>query len=333
VLIWIFTFEQEYGYLVINWEKKVHFEKLPQWMGKELVEWTRKISKFYFNANSVKLVDYDVGQQERDYEKIKDFFSKAALPGISGMTELMVCKSLEMTDIPHNLLVVDDNFIASSVPVCNVLSPEYFLLHNNTHIIGSEFSIQAWIPVDEENRTIQMGYARIEPILNSFDAEIVTSHYPENPLYGDINIFLAHGVRKLGGFKAVRTSDAPLSSILQPSKVFGKGSIAVLFICNAGSVVEDTYAMQVTSLATRLLKSDYHAVVAPYWPYDVSMSDRWLSVFLDSLKRGDFVNQAVFKANKGLAKYDEDSSTVYLAPEGQFAMHLYGNPNVRIDIK
>lgn len=330
VFVWLFFYEDQYGYILVDEKKKISIKLLSHWMGDELITWTRNISKFYFNSSSIKTIDYDLSRQEKDYADCLKFFLPASITLPVDTKELLICRSLDMQDIPNNLFVSNNEFAAAKLPVCNTLSPEYFSAHNNEQLLPADYSIRAWIPTDDNNFTVQMGFSLLEPILNEYEAHIETSKYPEQPPEGDINVFLAHGIRKLGGFKTVRTSDDPTTSILSPSKVFGKGSIAVLFICNSGSVAEDLYAMQVTSFATHLLKTDYSAVVASYWPFDVTMSQRWLKSFLKSIDAGDYVSQAVFNANKKLAEYDESTSTLYLAPAGQFAMHLYGNPNIRI---
>ncbi len=330
LLIWMFRYDTRYGFLMLNDKKEISVHQFSIWMEKELTEWTKNISSFYFNSSRKKLIDYDLSEQIKDYKNCLAFFSYTAIRFQQNITELLICNSIEMTDMPHNLLVRGNDFIAAQIPVCNVLSPAYFISNNIEIHLPNLYKLSAWIPTEEGNLQIQWGYSLLEPLLNKYNAETKTSHYPDSPLNGDINIFLAHGVREFGGFKAVRTSNDPRSSILHPAKVFGKGTVAVLFICNAGSLTEDTYAIQVVSLSTQLLKLGYKAVVASFWPYDVTMSYRWLRIFLESLDAGLNINQAVFHANNKLAEYDIETSNLFYAPAGRFAMHLYGNPNIRI---
>jgi len=62
------------------------------------------------------------------------------------------------------------------------------------------------------------------------------------------------------------------------------------------------------------------------------MSGIWLQAFLTSFNAGATINLSVFSANSKLASYDEATSQLFYAPQGRFAMHLYGNPNIRVEI-
>lgn len=112
--------------------------------------------------------------------------------------------------------------------------------------------------------------------------------------------------------------------------MFGKGEVAILFICNSGVSNEDFFANGVTSLCYDILNLGYKAVVAPFWRLETSIPSYWYKEFIKSFKKGYKLSNAVHLANLSLADYKEEISTGFVAPEGQLAMHIYGNPNIRI---
>lgn len=332
VLLWIFRADMENICLMIDANRHIAIFRLPQWNNSKLIEWTFNIRNFHWNANNEK--NYDLRLQEADHDSLIQFFSFTSLTDILLTTcnEILICFSTELSMMPHNLMVAGNQFLEEKYAVCNILSIENFLHHQNDILLPRNYTSAGWIPIVDKNETVSMGYDKLEPLLTQRGAVIQTSRYPETPLQADVNVFLAHGIREFAGFRFVRTSDDKSSAIVQPSRVFGKGKIAVLFICNSGSSVEDAFGHQVISLSAELLKAGYKAVIAPFWPYDVSMSGRWLKAFLCHLDEGYTVNESVYHANKELSQYDESTSESFFAPQGCLAMHLYGNPNIKVNL-
>ena len=330
LLVWIFNYDEVEACLFIDANKHVSVSLIKTPIRRDLRGWTENISGFYFNAKELSSAEYDFTAQEADYARTLAFFAKASIPYPGKYSELLVCCSTELATMPHNLLVGDKDFIASGKPVANVISLEYFARHNAPVTIPVPFQVEAWIPTDDGNLQIAWGHALLEEDLAKFHSSVQTKRYPDGPLHGDINIFLAHGIRESAGFKFVQSGNDAETSIIYPSHIFGSGIIAILFICNSGSSEDDLYANQIVSFSADLLKSGYRAVISSFWPYDVTMSRRWFTVFMETMVAGSSINQAVWTANNRLADYDKTTSQAYYAPAGRFAMHLYGNPNITI---
>ena len=327
-LLWLFEFKHKVGYLMIDHLKNIKIGMLPVWDIRESKVWASNLTEFYFNSKGRS--DYDLSAQEADYNKCLKDLAFTTLPRVE-TEELLICSSPELMEIPHQLFISGDDFVTSSTPICNVLSIEYIMEHGNLLHLPKTYRTEAWIPTDDGNSVVSWGYELLLPVLTKSKAAIDTGSRPAKRLQGDLNIFLAHGIRDFSGFKAVRTNDSSESSIFYPSSVFGKGTLAILFICNSGSSVEKLYARQIISFSGELLKAGYSAVIAPCWPYDVTMSRRWLTTFLTSFNEGISLNRSVFLANNSLAAYDEANSNQFFAPQGRFAMHLFGNPNITVD--
>jgi hypothetical protein len=322
VLLWIFRYDDKAACLTIDADHVIDVRQLINWNQKKLNAWIDNIKNFYFSGKQ----DYDGNMQEHDYNAlINDFqFAKIVLP--PDTQRVFYCSSVDV-NIPPHLLINNNDFIGALMPVSNVLSIQRFLEHHQEEKL-SRFNIDAWVPADDANPTISWGLHKLAPVFERYNVKVQTQRYPEVPLAGSINVFLAHGIRDKFGFKVVKTNEENEHLILDAGKVFGKGELAMLFICNSGSFTDDLYATQLTTFAGDLLKSGYKVVVAPYWPYDVTMSGRWLSAFLESFESGKRVDEAVFLANSVMANYDEETSTQFYAPAGMLAMHVYGNPNL-----
>jgi len=331
LLVWVFKYDQKEACLFIDAEKRISVSSFESPIHRDLLEWTKSISRFYFNQKDLPLVEYDLTAQENDYKQTLTFFSKTRLDYPGDFDELLVCTSTELAKMPHNLWVGKKDFIAAQKPVANVISLEYFARYSALVPIPVSFRMEAWIPTDDGNSQISWGYDLLFEEMEKYHVSIHTKRYPDRPLQGDINVFLAHGIRESLGFKFVRSGDRTDTSIIHPSGVFGVGTIAILFICNTGSAEDALYANQIISFSADLLKSGYKAVISSFWPYDVTMCRRWFTAFMGSLVGGSIVNMAVFQANSQLAVYDEEASQAFYAPAGRFAMHLYGNPNIQLE--
>ena len=329
LFVWLFNHHTKVYALTISSSKELDLVMLNNWNIKSMDEWIGNLQSFYFNCE--KKSYYDVGEQESDHEKLLREIGFALLNVNQEFDELLVTSSLDLSGFPANLLIQESNFIACSKPVSNVISVEWMTKFGHKIKIKHNWSSSAWLPIEDGDGTVNWGYDKISLILNDLGATIHISHYPKSEINTDVNIFLAHGALETSGFKAIYTNDEGESAILYPKAVFGSGTIAILFICNSGSAKDDFYSNSVTSFSIELLKDDYNTVIAPFWPFDVAISPIWLKEFTAVFNGGMSVSQAVYLANQKVSKYDEKSSSCYLAPQGRLAMHLYGNPNVYIE--
>jgi len=336
LLIWIFEDIGKVYAVFINSSKDLKLFTLEKWDYRQMLDWLKGIKKFYFNSkkdsfnNPTKEYHYEFHVQKDDYDFLKDALSFATLTIPKEVDELFIYNSIELASFPHNLIQNTSDFISSSIPICNVISIERFVENSNQIYLNNEYSISAWIPTEDQEPLISWGFGLLQSTLERINAKIFTSTYPEEIINTDLNIFLAHGVTDGSGFKAVYTNHEDKKGIVFPHNVFGTGKIAILFVCNSGSSHDALFSNSVVSFSGELLKSGYESVVAPFWPFDVTMSKIWLVEFLDSFNQGFSINESVWLANKKLSKYDPETSNIYIAPAGCMAMHLYGNPNIYV---
>ena len=329
LFIWLFNCNEDVYALIITPSKELNLVHLKKWDIKLMNSWTGNLNSFYFNSS--KKSYYDTHEQESDYQKIIKELSFASVDIDEEFDELLFSSSIELSRFPANLLIQESDFIASSKPVSNVISVEWITKYGNDIKIKQNWSSSAWVPIEDEDATVNWGYNKILPILKRLGAKVHTTRYPEHEINSDINIFLAHGELESTGFKAIYTNDKGESVILYPQAIFGKGRIAILFICNSGAARDEFYSQSINSFSMQLLNGGYNSVVAPFWPFDVAISPIWLLEFINVFNDGFSVSEAVYLANFKVSKYNESTSSAYLAPQGRLAMHLYGNPNIYIE--
>lgn len=330
LFLWLFNYEDQVAYIAVSHTGETIIKNLGRWLRPELTRWTTNITNFHFNADNKSFIDYDEPVQRNEHDRLLQQYLIYSLDISIPFNELLVSNSIELSSWPHNLLISQGNFISCEKPVTNIISPEYFIGRKQNRL-PKEYKLEAWIPTEDGNMTINWGYKLLEGLLQKMNAKILITSIPDKPLSGDINIFMGHGAREFSGFKAVRTSEDKRSSILNPARVFGSGKLAILFICNAGSSKDDVYSQQVISFSNELLRLGYASVISSFWPYDVTMSDRWLEQFLMALNFGKTVSQAVFAANHSLSEYDQVRNNLFLAPQGMLSMHLFGDPNLKVE--
>jgi len=343
-LIWLFENMGKIFCLILDSNKEFNLYPIPNWELSKSNRLLRRIGSFSFNAkkdhngnakcqfsNPKGEHDYNDLIQKEDYENLLKELSFTKLPIELKAEEILIYSSIEMANFPHNLIEVQNDFVAAKKSICNVITIERFIENHQRVNLEMGYSISSWIPTDDQEPTISWGFDILNPILTYINAKTYTTTYPSEPIATDLNIFLAHGVTDRSGFKAVYSNHADKKGIVYPYSVFGTGKVAILFICNSGSSHNSIYSNSVVSFTSELLKSGYEAVIAPFWSFDVTMSGIWLREFLNNFNLGNSINRSVFLANKKLTEYDESTSSFFKAPAGCLAMHLYGNPNVFVE--
>ncbi|MGV3561317.1 hypothetical protein [Larkinella arboricola] len=329
VFIWLFNIGNKFFYLKINHNKIYSVINLPDWNFESIRQWIIDLPDFYFNSKKVNY--YDLAEQERDNSRYLQHLKFTDLKIEDDFDEMLFCSSVSLSSFPFNLIQNYGEFVSRTKPVCNVISVENYVSSNRTEYIQKDYSASAWIPIDDNEATISWGYTLLEPILSSINCKVSTSLYPDSPLSSDINIFLAHGEKDITGFKAIFSNPDEHKIVFHINHLFGKGKIAILFICNSGGMDDDIFSTSIVSLAGDILKLGFKSVIASFWKYDVTMAPIWLNGFLTSFRAGFSVNESVFLANKVVSEYDESSGRLFFAPTGSLAMHLYGNPNIYLN--
>lgn len=320
LFLYIFSFRKKVHYLKIDNKKEITIEETLEWKSNNIL---KNRDKFYFNSANY----YGIEEQEEHYKNLLDELKYTSVNIDDQFDELLISTNLELSNTPLNLIVNNTDFIGSKTPVTNVLLLEWFI-DNSTDIIIDDLSLSCWIPIEDKDATLSLSYDKIKPILDEFKIETFTKSIPDQPLSKEINIFFAHGELDNIGFKAISLNDEKF--LINKEKIFGAGKIAILFICHSGSINEDLFSNKVQSLIHELIQFGYHAVVAPFWALEVTIPAFWLKYFLDHFKEGYTISESVYIANNKLADYHPEISDSFFVPEARLAMHLYGNPNIKL---
>ncbi|RRQ48396.1 hypothetical protein DZC72_11850 [Maribacter algicola] len=326
LFVWLFNIHKRVYVLTINSKKDIHFKELSEWNYDLMNKWIKSKEKFYFDSSQY----FDIGEQESKYSEILNDLSFSNLKLQSDFDEILFTSSIELSEFPTNLIVNNENFISVQTSITNVISLEWYIQKGNEVVLKNDFSSTAWIPIDDGDIPINLSFSKFQPVLKEHGTEILTSRNILEQIKTDVNIFLAHGELGFKSFKGIYTNHDSESAILYPKELFGKGEIAILFICNSGVSNEDFFANGVTSLCYDILDLGYKAVVAPFWRLETTIPSYWYEEFIKSFKGGCKLSNAVHLANLSLAEYKEGISTGFVAPEGRLAMHIYGNPNITI---
>ncbi|WP_183580357.1 CHAT domain-containing protein [Mucilaginibacter sp. X5P1] len=329
-LLWLFEIVDQTYSIKIDADFNLSIAEHANWDLQKMRYWLKNsLPKFYFNSQKNKYYDYQA--QDLIYKELLNNLSDFDLGLHLDCQELLVLKSVDMSAYPDNMLVNKGDLLIRNMPICNILNLEHYLRNNNDYII-EELSITAWIPRKGLDITISYGYESLNETLVSHNAIIYEDITIKPPQETSLNIFLAHGNIGRDGFKYVEAGE---DAMIINFEMFGKGDIAVLFICSSGSQKEDFFSQDVISLAQELIAQGYKSVIAPFWKYDVTMAQIWLKEFLLNLKNGYSVSEAVHLSNRKVGEYDNESGKLFHDPAGWAAMHLYGSPNVFIknDIK
>lgn len=257
-------------------------------------------------------------EQEQD---IINNLAFSALEISSDASELLVVKDMEISKLPHNLLI-DQNkeFIAHKIPVCNVLSIEWLLQSSSSKLLPIDYSKSIWIPTDSGDISLSYLYSNIEDTLNDNAFNIFNQEQIDSPLSSDINIICSHGAKNISETQIIFQNDNPTYNI---DEVIGSGRVLIFFVCYSGSMKTEFFRNNITSLVKRFISQGYEAVIAPFWALDVTIPRYWLPEFLIEINSGATVSHAVFMANKKV--YER-----YPTPAAWACLHLYGNPNFKI---
>lgn len=326
LFVWLFNVNKKVYVLTINNKKDIRFKELTEWDYEEMNNWVKSKEDFYFDSSKY----FDINEQEVKYSEDVNLLSFSNLDLDNNFDEILFTSSIELAEFPTNLIVNNDDFLSSLTSISNVISAEWYIQNGSEVVLKNNLSSTAWIPIDDGDIPINLSFNRFKPILNQNEVEIITSRNILKEIETDINIFLAHGELGFKSFKGIYTNHDSESAILYPKELFGKGEIAILFICNSGVSNEDFFANGVTSLCYDILNLGYKAVIAPFWRLETTIPPYWYKEFIQCFKEGYKLSDAVYLANQDLVEYKEDVSTGFVAPEGKLAMHIYGNPNIKI---
>ncbi|WBV55921.1 hypothetical protein PFY10_17060 [Chryseobacterium daecheongense] len=321
LFVYFFSHKNKVYYLMINHEKKIMIKDAMTWHSN--YNFLKSKNKFYFNSADY----YGIEEQEEHYSELIEELKYTSIDIKEEFEELLITTNLEVSKTPFNLIVNNGDFIGSNKPITNVLLIDWFI-ENCDEVIIENLLINCWIPIEDGDPTLNLGYDKIKPVFDEFKIKTFTKSIPEVPFDKDINIFFAHGELDEIGFKVVSVNEEKF--VVNKEKIFGYGKIAILFICHSGSINEDLFSNKVQSLIYELIQYGYSSVIAPFWALEATIPSFWLRFFLENFREGYTISESVYLANNSLADYQQEISDSFYVPEGRLAMHLYGNPNITL---
>lgn len=247
-------------------------------------------------------------------------FAKLSIP--KQATALHLVKDMELSFFPHNLFLDQHGeLISERLPVTNVLSTEWIRFRKKGGLISS-FSKAIWIPTESEDGTILMLYLYLEEILTKNKVVATQAIRPEHPLTSQLNIVCAHGADDISELQIFHFKD---KLTLNLDALVGPGKILILWVCHSGSAMKPLFRNETANLVKRFIEQGYEAVIAPAWSLNIKIPPIWLPEFLSKMEQGETVSKAVFGANQKVRE-------IYPTPAAWANLHLYGNPNVSIEL-
>lgn len=226
--------------------------------------------------------------------------------------DAVIFSDVEFLSFPHNLIKSHGEIIALTRGIFSPLSFDNYVKYNVQKVCTKK--IYAWAPVVEEDMAILIAFSRLKEKMNTESMIYDEGLFPTPSR--DINIFISHGGRNGShGFCGLYPAKGKAYDI---DALFGIGKLAILFVCHAGSIVENVYSNSTHTLVKKLLENGYEAVISPSWSLNVCIPGIWTKEFLESFASGQNASKAVHRAN---ALVD----TIYRSPSASCAMHLFGN--------
>ena len=235
---------------------------------------------------------------------------------------LIFIKDLEIASYPHQLFVDSSSgeFVSANKPGCNALSTEVFFKTNTANSLRSRFSKSFWIPYGSGEFTFDMIHSKLEDVIKKYQIAIQNVLSVDNPLEADMTLLCAHGGFDISTSEVFYVDDKP---ILDTLPCIGSGKVAVLFICYSGTISRSLYDNAMHTLVKKLILKGYSSVVAPMWSLYTDIITPWLNTFLESMEQGEYIIDAVYKANMVIR-------SEFVAPSAWACLHLFGNPYTRI---
>lgn len=262
------------------------------------------------------------GELEEEGEKLKKALSHFIVDIPKKAHRILFIKDLEIASYPHQLFTSkdQDGFVGSLMPTCNVMSSELLVKTNTYSLLPKDFTKSFWIPYGGEEFTFDVIYGKLEDVIKKHQIKVQNQLSTQYPISGDMVLLCAHGGNDISSSEVFYVNDKPILGTLES---IGEGRIALLLICYSGTISHSHYDNAMHTLVKKLIQKGYSSVVAPMWSLPTEIITSWISTFLDSMEGGDYIVDAVFKANMVVKKE-------FVAPSAWACLHLFGNPYVRI---
>lgn len=266
--------------------------------------------------------DYELKQEG---ESLYHSLEKCILSIPLVAARMFFVKDLEISAFPHQLFVDDrtDRFIGESMPSINVISTELFIKTNFDEPLRGDYLKAFWTPVDSGEFTFQVLLGQLESLLQKYKFDIHCETTLVAPLHADLNIVCAHGGSNISETEWFYANDQPL---IETSSIVGQGKLLILLVCHSGTITQTNYDNAMHTIIKRYIQMGYNSVVAPMWSLSTEIIPMWLSTFLECMEAGNYVVDAVFKANMQI-------KSEFIAPSAWACLHLFGNPYLQIGDK
>ena len=259
---------------------------------------------------------------EQEAEDLKQKLAACKIPVEEGAERLLIAKDMDVAAYPHQLLLDanGDKFVGCQLPSCNIISTEVFIKTNFEEPFHKDFTCAYWSPFDSQEFTFAMIKGYLEETLNKYHFVCNDQTAPLRPINSEINIACAHGGADISNTSWFYADDKP---IVETDKIIGKGKLLILFVCHSGTISRPDYDNAMHTLIKRYIRMGYSSVIAPMWSLNTEILPTWLEVFMESVHQGEFVIDAVFKANMAVKEK-------YISPVVYACLHLFGNPFLQI---
>jgi hypothetical protein len=242
-----------------------------------------------------------------------------------GMSDLpngriVLVMDTDLQQIPANLIRVGDGFAGAAIPIASASSLAWLNAARKADMgIGAR---AAWISTSEKDgQTLAMIAGRLG---ETFTQHAVTLHTGSDPPQGlvsaELVVVAAHLLPEKRYFQRVSDEGRSIFPTSEFADALRNVGVIVLFVCSGGRADKHPDASTVVGLAKQLLDRGCTAVVASPWPLNSSVPPHWLPAFLNAWQGEVPLVDAVFEANKAVAKALGDKVAYALA------MTVYGDP-------
>ena len=284
-------------------------------------------SKLIFDTYDVKSrLDKDIKSYEDEAAEINQGLSTSCFD-FPHAQRLMFAKDSSYAFYPHQLFFnpKTNRLYAEDYPTSNFISTEFLLQNIDKCKISGSLTKAFWSPKDLD-WGLARSYSHLFANLEKFNVEIyaeeaqLKDYYPIKPLNSSINILCAHGNEKGKDAYCFSAGDVKFSNL---NKMVGKGELLILFVCHSGSMDNSNFDSAIHTMIKIFIRAGYQAVIAPMWALSTEILPKWLETFMARFEEGDFVVDALYKANMAVKKE-------YPTPSAWANLHLFGNPYLHV---
>ncbi len=237
--------------------------------------------------------------------------------------ELVVIPATHLFGFSFNLARCGEGFLGDATSV-SVAPSAFWLVHRRTHAWSGSDKRKAWIGSRHtDDYTLHVLRGRVERVLEEHHFETDRSDEPLGFEDSQLALLGAHGgtgffqyFRGVGD-RVVHFSPANFAALLANT------GCAILAICSSGKSDAQHGSEEALGLTAALLRAGVRCVIAPPWPMDVDVMDRWLPAFLEAAEDGATMSAAAQRARTSVA-------ATFDHPLPKLQLHVYGDGAYRV---